>query len=244
MGKINGCLKCLFIFFNVLFAIIGCLLIYGVVQATVYSSQLSTIGSPGLGWGWVFAIGVLAISILGIYAGFSEKELALKIFAGFMGVGMIIMLIFGIIIAVTRNNVKEALQNASSEIGHRLLEDEEGKQTLYGLQESAQCCGLGGPEDWHQNIPDSCECKSEGSGFFGTGGCRTRPQGATGPSRIYSQGCGQIFFLAFDLVFKISMGICFGFSITALLGLLVSLFMIRQVRRHDGAGGNMAMKGY
>lgn len=37
------------------------------------------IGGPNLGWIWVFAIGVLGISCLGIYAGFSEKELALKI---------------------------------------------------------------------------------------------------------------------------------------------------------------------
>lgn len=38
-----------------------------------------TIGGPNLGWAWVFAIGVLGISCLGIYAGFSEKDLALKI---------------------------------------------------------------------------------------------------------------------------------------------------------------------
>lgn len=87
------------------------------------------ISGSSLGWSWVFAIGVLCISCLGIYAGFSEKDLALKIvrtdvkarkcwressslifrvqFAGFMGVGMLIMLIFGIIVVVSRNKVIE-----------------------------------------------------------------------------------------------------------------------------------------
>lgn len=44
-----------------------------------FLEQLSAIGSPGLGWGWLFAIGVLVVSCLGIYAGISEKDLALKI---------------------------------------------------------------------------------------------------------------------------------------------------------------------
>lgn len=41
--------------------------------------QLSAVGSPSLGWSWVFAIGVLGISCLGIFAGCSEKDIALKI---------------------------------------------------------------------------------------------------------------------------------------------------------------------
>lgn len=129
--------------------------VFVLCRRPVMAEQLSAVGSPSLGWSWVFAIGVLGISCLGIYAGYSEKDLALKIvctrtpfqtqeglmrincllvliwcsrwalkpsidntkwylwmlllfhlqFAGFMGVGMIIMLIFGIIVVVTRNKV-------------------------------------------------------------------------------------------------------------------------------------------
>lgn len=92
------------------------------------SWQMSAVGGPNLLWSWVFAIGVLGISILGIFAGCSEKLLALKIvgrkarlagwvrrikswpwfyvqFAGFMVAGMVIMMIFGIVVVVMRNKV-------------------------------------------------------------------------------------------------------------------------------------------
>ncbi|XP_042367060.1 tetraspanin-17-like [Plectropomus leopardus] len=247
MGKINGCLKCLFIFFNVLFAILGCLLIFGAVKASAYSHQMATVGGPSLGWSWVFAIGVLGISCLGIYAGCSEKALALKIFAGFMGVGMVIMLIFGIIIAVTRNKIKNGFDSASSELSKSFMEDEEMRLLLEGLQETAQCCGVVSASDWGNNIPSSCDCKSPYGPLTGLGmsGCKAKPQDASGPEQIYRQTCSDFIFIWLDLVFKIAMGFFFGFAVTALLGLLVTLLMIYQVKRHDGSGGSsIAMKGY
>ncbi|XP_049616467.1 tetraspanin-8 isoform X2 [Syngnathus scovelli] len=41
MGKVNGCLKCLFVFFNVVFAIVGCLLIFAAVKTSNYSAQFA-----------------------------------------------------------------------------------------------------------------------------------------------------------------------------------------------------------
>ncbi|XP_070710217.1 tetraspanin-8-like [Pempheris klunzingeri] len=245
MGKINGCLKCLFIFFNVLFAIAGCLLIFGAVKSTAYSHQLSAVGTPSLGWGWVFAIGVLGISCLGIYAGCSEKELALKIFAGFMGVGMVIMLIFGIIMAVTRNKIKHSFDSASSEISKPFMEEEGLRALLEELQKSVQCCGVVGASDWGDQIPQSCECRSGYRGPFGMSECKSKPQGSSGPDQIYKQTCSGFIFAWFDLIFQIAMGFFFAFAVTAFMGLLVSLLMIHQVRRHDMSGGaSIAMKGY
>ncbi|XP_057710760.1 tetraspanin-8-like [Corythoichthys intestinalis] len=250
MAKINSCLKCLFVFFNVVFAIIGCLLIFGAVKASVYSSQLSALGAPGLGWMWVFAIGVLGISCLGIYAGISEKELALKIFAGFMAVGMIIMLIFGIVVVVMRNKIRQTFLSASAEAAEPFMADEGFRAFLQQLQESGQCCGLVSARDWGDDIPASCRCRPGldgfgGFGIFGHSGCKARPQGTTGPDQIYQQTCGELLVTYADFFFNIAIGFLFGFAITALLGLLVSLLMTHQVRRHDRAGAsNMAMRGY
>ncbi|XP_047431158.1 uncharacterized protein LOC124999950 isoform X2 [Mugil cephalus] len=41
--------------------------------------------------------------------------------------------------------------------------------------------------------------------------------------------------------FEIAIGICFGFSILALLGLLISLFMIHQIKHHDRSPGEYSM---
>lgn len=249
MGKINGCLKCLFIFFNVVFAIIGCFLIFGVVKATAVSSQLSSLGTPGIGWGWLFAIGVLGISCLGIYAGCSEKAMAFKIFAGFMIAGIIIMMSFGIYVVVTRNKIKNAFLSVSSEATQSLMQQESFREYLDGIQSINSCCGLTSAGDWGSVIPDSCECRGGYGGFGGYGGlggsgCRDRPQGTTGPNQIYNQSCGDYLFYAVDLVFKILMGIFFGFAVTALLGLLISLLMLHQIKRYDGTGGaSFSMKG-
>lgn len=239
MGKINGCLKCLFIFFNVLFTIIGCLLIFGAVKATAASSQLSSVGAPGIGWTWVFAIGVLGISCLGIYAGCSEKELALKIFAGFMVAGMVVMLIFGIYVAVSRNKIRDAFTDVTSGAAKTYMQDENFRAMINSIQSSAHCCGLSSAEDWGSEIPNSCACdgsseRFEGFSPFGNGDCKARPQGTTGPARIYATPCGSFLFESVDLVLKISMGLTFGFAVTALLGLLMTLLMLHQVRRHNG----------
>ncbi|XP_074482014.1 CD63 antigen-like [Sebastes fasciatus] len=243
MGKINGCLKCLFIFFNVLYAIIGCVLIYGAVKLSIFSSQMAAVGTPGLGWIWVFAIGVLGISSLGIFAACSEKELALKIFAGFMVLGMIIMMIVGIIVVVGRNKFRDNMDQAFAEVVKPVMEDEGARAALEAIQQSGRCCGVVNAADWGDKIPDSCDC-SVGGGSGGYG-CKARPQGLQGPDRIYSTTCGEIVFGWINLIFQILMAFFFGFAVTALLGLLVSILMIHQVRRHNSAGGaSIAMKSY
>ncbi|XP_068442868.1 tetraspanin-8-like [Clinocottus analis] len=246
MGKINGCLKCLFIFFNVLYAILGCVLVYLVAKSTVYSNQLSMVGGPSMGWGWVFAIGVLGISCLGIYAGISENRLALKIFAGFMVVGMIIMMIFGVIVVVARNKLKEQLDSVSAELAKPFIADDEMRAMLEELQRSAKCCGVVSEMDWDDHIPTSCQCSAHyhAPGALETG-CKVRPKGTSGPDQIFSQTCGDVIFSWMHLFFQILMGFFFGLAVTALLGLLVSLLMVHQVGRHDGAAGSsIAMKGY
>ncbi|KAF1372152.1 hypothetical protein PFLUV_G00262220 [Perca fluviatilis] len=245
MGKINGCIKCLFIFFNVLFAILGCMLMFAAVKVSAYSLMFSEIGGPNLVWIWVFAIGVLGISILGIVAACCEKELILKVFAGFMGVGMIIMLIFGIIVVVARNEVKKGFDSTASEFGKIIMNHNELRDMLDSFQQSGHCCGLGGFADWGDKIPVSCECSSGVYGSFGESTCKQKPQGISGPDQIYAKGCGEFIFMYIDILFQVSMGFCFGFAVTALLGLLITILMIHQVKRYDSSGGtSIAMKGY
>ncbi|KAM6895682.1 tetraspanin-17-like [Xenentodon cancila] len=219
MGKINGCLKCLFIFFNVVFV-------------------MSEFGGPGLGWLWVIAIGVLGIACLGIFASCAEKALALKIFAGFMGTGMIIMLIFGIIMVVIRNKAKDDYQTHISVIAKAFTENSSTREILKNLQEAYHCCGLHSAKDWASEIPESCRCTSPFQ-------CKLKPQGYSGPTTIYAETCSETILSWINLFFNVTMGILFGFAITALMGLLISLLMVHQIKRHDSAGGpSIAMKGY
>ncbi|KAM8910101.1 tetraspanin-8-like isoform 2-T2 [Spinachia spinachia] len=247
MGKINGCLKCLFIFFNVLYAVLGCVLIFLMAKLTSMSNQIAITGSPSLGWGWLFAIGVFGVAGLGIYAGCCENSIALKIFSGFMGVGMIIMLICGIIVVVGRNKVKETL--ASAEVINFYLNNRSVRTILEDFQTQARCCGVTSVEDWDGNIPDSCECRPEnGAAYLFSGGyvsgCKHKPQGASGPSQVYKQTCGALIFSQVNFLCQIVMGFFFGLAVTAVMGLLVSLLMIHQVRRHETRESSLPMRGY
>ncbi|KAM4712434.1 tetraspanin-8-like [Anableps anableps] len=244
MGKINGCLKCLFIFFNVLFAIVGCVLIYLAVEVTAVAIQMSAFGGPNVGWIWVIAFGIFGISSLGIFAACSEKVLFLKIFAGFMGIGMIIMLIFGTVVAVLRNKVKDMYQHEAKQFATHIMKDTDSKKMLERIQEIVKCCGVVGADDWGTEIPLSCDCKDT-SGPLGHTTCKSKPMGSTGPAQIYSMTCSDSIFSIADMFFKVSMGFLFGFAVTALMGLLISILMIHQVTRHDSIGGpSIAMKGY
>ncbi|XP_034090221.1 tetraspanin-8-like [Gymnodraco acuticeps] len=242
MGKINGCIKCLFIFFNVVFAILGCVLVYGAMQVTAFSHQVTAVGGPSLAWSWVFALGVLILPVLGIVAACMEKELLFKIFAGFMVAGMIIMLIFGIVVVVSRNKLRDSLDSA--EAAKPFMEDEAMRNMLMAFEQSAQCCGVVSSSDWGNNIPRSCECKMQNTGFPFSSGCKAKPVGAFGPDQIYATSCSGVIFGFFDIFFKIFMGFCFTFAILALLALLMSVLMIHQIRKHDSGGSSMAMKSY
>ncbi|XP_034090208.1 tetraspanin-8-like [Gymnodraco acuticeps] len=244
MGKINGCIKCLFIFFNVVFAILGGVLVYGAVQATPFSHQVTAVGGPSLAWSWVFALGVLILPVLGIVAACMEKELVFKIFAGFMVAGMIIMLIFGIVVVVSRNKLKDSLDTASAEVAKPFMEDKEMKSMLMRFEEGAQCCGVVSSSDWGNNISRSCECKMQHTGFPFASGCKDKPVGTFGPDQIYATSCSGVIFGFFDIFFKIFMGFCFTFAILALLALLMSVLMIHLIRKHDSGGSSMAMKSY
>ncbi|KAI9545228.1 hypothetical protein NQZ68_038258 [Dissostichus eleginoides] len=240
MGKINGCIKCLFIFFNVVFALLGCVLVYLAVQATVFSHQVTSVGGPSMAWIWLFVLGVFVLPVLGIVAACMEKELVFKIFAGFMVAGMIIMLIFGIVVVVRKNKLENSLDTASK----TFMEYEEMRMMLMAIEESAHCCGVVSSSDWGNNLSQSCECKMGNTGFSFSSGCKAKPVGALGPDQIYATSCSGPLFVIFDFFFKIIMGICFTFAILALLALLMSILMIHQIRKHDSGGSSMAMKSF
>ncbi|KAF3859690.1 hypothetical protein F7725_022089 [Dissostichus mawsoni] len=225
MGKINGCIKCLFIFFNVVFALLGGFLVYLAVKAAPFSHQVTSVGGPSLVWSWVFVLGVFVLP-----------------FAGFMVAGMIIMLIFGIVVVVSRN--MDSFDTASDEAAKPFMENEKMNVMLMGFEEAAHCCGVVSSSDWGNNLSQSCECKMENTGFPFSSGCKAKPVGALGPDQIYKTSCSHALFGYFDLFFKVIMGICFTFAILALLALLMSILMIHQIRKHDSGGSSMAMKSY
>ncbi|XP_047431161.1 tetraspanin-8-like [Mugil cephalus] len=238
MGKVNGCLKCVFIIFNSLFVIIGGVLFYGMVEFSG-SDEAFENGASGLVWSWVFVIAIIAIPSMGICAACAENLFALKTFAGFMGTGMIFMLICGFSVATEGNEVKAAFNSDFRQYANEIMKHEGTRKLLKSLQESEKCCGLMGAEDWGSDIPQSCACN-------GSSECKSRPYGTTGPDQVYAKGCKGIILQYIDIGLNVIKGIFFGFSAIALLGLLISYSMIHQIKHHDSLPGgySMAIKGF
>ncbi|XP_038152091.1 tetraspanin-8-like [Cyprinodon tularosa] len=233
MGKINSCLKAIFVSFNILFALCGALLIYGLV-ATNMDVEMRAMETPGTLLVWVFAIAMLGISLLGSIAAHTEKKACLKVFAGFMAIGMIIMLIFGITTASSTKQLKENLK--SDEVAKIFMED---RQTLKEMEKSMQCCGWTGFKEY-SDIPYSCSCISSSNTE-----CTSNPQRYRGPSNIYSQSCRDVIIYYADIGIKMLLGVYFGFSVVAMFGLIISLNMVGQINRHDRFGDTtIAMRAF
>ncbi|XP_030209311.1 CD63 antigen-like isoform X1 [Gadus morhua] len=224
MGKINGCLKCVFFLLNAVFGIFGVSMIIGLVKAP---PQLSRQMGPGSWAGmWVFSVGMLLVSILGQTAERTEKTALLKGFAGLMGAIMIIMMILGIVMASYRNQLK----NITPDSMRPMMADDKVQEVLVNVQGQFQCCGIMSYEDWGNRIPLSCECLEDNV-------CTDRPGHLEGPAKIYSRPCFPIVSDLLVPALTVSMGVFFGFAVTAHFCLGASLLMIGQVRHHDGGHG-------
>ncbi|KAM4523935.1 tetraspanin-8-like isoform 1-T3 [Fundulus diaphanus] len=236
MGKINGCLKAVFISFNALFTVIGSLLIYGLIKTIGVELQVGTVDAPSMVWVWVFAIGMLVISLLGSHAARTENKACLKVFAGFMGIAMILMLICGIAAAVFKSKTKETFDSA--EVTQEFMKHQ---AELKSLQEHLHCCGWTGVEDWGSEIPSSCSCYAS---YGQEDECKSAPSGLR-PSTIYSKSCRDVVWYYVELLLKITLGILFGLFFIALIGLIIAVNMINQISCHDNFGGTaMAMGAY
>ncbi|MEQ2171631.1 hypothetical protein GOODEAATRI_012879 [Goodea atripinnis] len=205
----------------------------------LFTEQMETVDAPSVIWVWVFAICMLGISMLGTHAARTENKSCLKVFAGFMGIGMIVMLIFGIAVAVLKKPTIENFQ--SDEFAKDIMKTKEPLETL---QEHLQCCGWTGVEDWGTSIPKSCRCPSS-YGKLETAECKSMPEGFTGPSDIYSKSCRHAFVYYVELGFKISLGIIFGFFVIAVIGLIIAINMIHQISHHSSIGQTaLALRAY
>ncbi|XP_056132457.1 tetraspanin-8-like isoform X2 [Lampris incognitus] len=200
MAEVNSCLKSLFTFFNILFAIVG-----GFILALALLSQIvsSTHGGQALegrsvGLAILYFTGsvTMVISILGAYGAHKENRVALIVVDGLM-----------------EEKFREVLplDRADADIQNQVVQ----------LQETFHCCGLFSYADWEQNIPESCVCDPQEMEE-----CRMVEMQH---KMVYSQTCFPIVLHYVDLFADISLGVLFALAVLALLGLALSSLMIHQI---------------
>ncbi|XP_036004998.1 23 kDa integral membrane protein [Fundulus heteroclitus] len=236
MGKINGRLKAVFISFNVKFASMASSLVYGLKKTENLKLQGVPMYAQSRTGAWVLAASMYGISGLGSQAALTENKARLKVFAGFMVIAMVLMLICGIVAVFFKSKPKETFDRV--EVTQWVMENQ---VVLEMLQEYLHCCGWTGVEDWSSEIPSSCSCDASNGQ---EDECKSAPSGLE-PSTIYSKSCRDVVWYYAELGFTITLGILFGFFFIALMGLIIAIKMINQISLHDSFGGTpMEMRAY
>ncbi|XP_043964251.1 tetraspanin-8-like [Gambusia affinis] len=227
MEKNNWCLKNGFIFFNCVFGGSGILFIC-LLYKTGSEKLMEELNAPRMMRFWVFAIGLVVISIFGRCSTWTRSKCCLIAFAVINGVGTAVMIIFGINVAVFKSQVMERGQSA--EFAKEILKNDAKKDLLISRQEPLRCCGWTGVEDWGSDIPESCHCTSSHEQ------CKPSTQGSTEPPYVYSKSCGEIIGADVEHLANIDLGIFFGFAIAAMMCLIIAIKMIMQFSCHDNVG--------
>ncbi|XP_030006794.1 tetraspanin-8-like [Sphaeramia orbicularis] len=239
MGRINTCLKRIFTIFNILFVIIGIVIIVlaGVVQ--LYTRDKSDMEHRTQGLIGLYTVGILTtvIALLGAYGAHKESKSSLVSFLVCMVIGGLMMFRAGIYLALARPGGESGLELMLRQLVPLDNQPDKLKDMVETLQYSEHCCGLFGDDDW-KTIPLSCHCQMEEE--FGR--CKSVirykqsyssyfHQPSPEQHFVYSKPCFPVIRYFYQLVTDIEIAIVFTLASLALLGTGLSSFMIHQLNR-------------
>ncbi|XP_078021373.1 tetraspanin-8-like isoform X3 [Epinephelus lanceolatus] len=232
MAQVNPCLKCTFTAFNILFAIIGGLiivvaLIFQVLTNDHVEQQLEGWTSGFLGLYVVGAI-TMVIAILGAYGAHRESKVSLIVFLVCMVIGTLLMLPSGVFAAAARPELVHIMEVDAHNSLPLDQASEEVKAVVEHQQKELHCCGLFSYKDWEDNIPDSCLCNQEEQM---EGKCEAVSyRGTLQRKSVYSQSCFPINRGLVLRVIDITIGVDLTLAILVLLGMILSSIIIHQLR--------------
>ncbi|XP_031158329.1 tetraspanin-8-like [Sander lucioperca] len=232
MTQVNCCLKWLLTIFNIIFAIVGIIIIVVTLnsQFTYANGALAldvhTFRKPEL---YIVGSIIMVIAILGAVGAYRESKACMILFLVCMILGSIVMLLPGTLLAVIRPQV--ASMQEETYRGYLPLDKApaDKRHEVDSMQREMQCCGLFSYKDWEGNIPDSCLCnKLEEM----EGKCQTVDyRGVVQQKKsVYIQACFPIVGFSILLLVDIGMAIFFTLAVLGLLGMVLSSIMIHQLR--------------
>ncbi|XP_055772666.1 tetraspanin-8-like [Salvelinus fontinalis] len=240
MAKLNSCFQRLFIFFNLLFAIVGGVIIgLGLLGQFVYHDSTSEFENQSKGFVVLYLVGgiTMAMSLLGVYGAHRQKRIPLIVFLVACFIGCFGLLRLAVPTAMYRSEMEQIMEEKFREVLPLNEASPDVRQLTERIQLNLKCCGLLSYTDWGNNIPDSCLCQREEDQMEGT--CLNIPYQLSffpefrmteQPQMIYKQPCLPILQGYLAKVLDILLGVSFGFAALALLGAVMSAVLLAQLR--------------
>lgn len=245
MAKRCSCFQRLFIFFNVLFAIAGGVIIgLGLLGQFIYHGSTEEFENQSKGFVVLYVVGgiTMFMSLLGAYGAHREKRIPLIMFLVACFIVCFCLLRVAVPTAMYRPEVERIVEEKFREVLPLNEASPDVRQLTEKFQLNLKCCGLFGYTDWGDNVPDSCLCQGEEDLIEGT--CQNIPYQLlilsefrmTGHQKlIYKQPCFPIIEGYMAKVLDIVLGVFFGFAALALLGVVMSAVLLAQLRSSNVA---------
>ncbi|XP_043964426.1 tetraspanin-8-like [Gambusia affinis] len=235
MAQINSCLKWTFLVFNLLFALVGAIILCFAVVSQVLTSEDGEMENRTTAIICLYVMGAITmlLGLLGAYGAYKEHKISLILFLVCMVIGSLVMIQSGIPGAIARPQVEGFLEERFRTLLPLDTATIREKNLVDSLQTHLHCCGLFSYRDWNEDFPSSCDCPSIEDDESAT--CTVVPGIDRYPfvmqSRsIYSKPCVPIIMYYILLVADISLGIIFTLAALAILGMILSSIMIHQLR--------------
>ncbi|XP_056445369.1 tetraspanin-8-like [Gadus chalcogrammus] len=233
MTQVNVCLKRTFTFFNILFAILGALVI-GLALGSQAVSRNHGAGelegrTTGLLMLYIIGSVTMMIAILGAYGAHKENKGALIAFLLIMVIGTLIMLKTGTSMAISSPQIENVMEQKFRSLLPLDQSPESTQNIMSSVQTTLQCCGLFSYQDWENNIPSSCACNSEQEM---EGNCRTVNYIELlqyHQKKIFRATCFPIIMHYVGMAYNIYMAVVFSLGTLALLGMVLSSVIIHQM---------------
>jgi len=224
----SSVVKFFMFFINVVFAIVGLILIgvgaYTQLQAKDYADFLSDnyVKTPI----FIIIVGcvIFMIAFFGCCGAATESKCMIYTYSVLISLLLIAQIGAAIAAYALRGDIKTEIEDKMTK-GMKNYGDDgfESTTNLWNVvQDDLNCCGVNGVADWADNgkeTPDSC-CKDENE----SKGC------AENPDNLNTKGCLTEFESKFVGNFSIIGGVALGFGAVQLIGVLFSCYLAKRVR--------------
>lgn len=227
-----GCSRCLLIFFNIIFAISGIIILAAGIRAEVNSYPYMDLHDSNFYTSApvvliVVGLFIFIVSFLGCYGAAKESNCMLMTFAGLLLIIFVTELGVGIAGYMQHTSLEENVLKNLNETMKDYNTDNAVKTKFDIIQTDLQCCGINSPADWPSNgmtIPQSCCTGLEINKAGTTATC------TTDMPNFHHMGCAEPLTAFLRSIATVLGGVALGIAFIQLIGVIMACCLARSVR--------------